>query len=117
MKVHEKVDDEQRWSEMGQPPITLRRVDANKGSNAAPFTRSRLEVREWKAKTPDLTTAELCLAMPTLGAFMVLLSLLSAKEIDAEGGDLKMGFLGTLNAASSFAFRPKNTKMDGAVCF
>ena len=49
--VYEITDESICWNETGQAPITLKWVDTNKGDDEHPKYRSRLVVREIKAKS------------------------------------------------------------------
>ena len=65
--------------ETGRPPIKLKWVDTNKGDDARPNYRSRLVVKEIKAKKgPDeqLSASEVFSAMPPLEAMRSLVSLM-----------------------------------------
>ena len=67
----------QCFDETGKPPIPLKWVDTNKGDVERPNYRSRLVVREIKAKkTPEekLEIDQLFSSMPPLEALMLLIS-------------------------------------------
>eukprot|EP00929_Paragymnodinium_shiwhaense_P048611 TRINITY_DN24555_c0_g1_i1.p1 TRINITY_DN24555_c0_g1~~TRINITY_DN24555_c0_g1_i1.p1 ORF type:complete len:587 (+),score=99.23 TRINITY_DN24555_c0_g1_i1:363-2123(+) len=69
------------WAETGKLPIPLRWVDTNKGDHLRPNYRSRVVVREIKARkttAEQLFPEQLFSAMPPLEACMILLSLLAS---------------------------------------
>ena len=72
------VEVSQCYEETGKAPITLKWVDTNKGDEQDPNYRSRLVVREVKARKTDaerLQPQEIFSAMPPLEAMKVLISL------------------------------------------
>ncbi|CAK0863589.1 unnamed protein product [Prorocentrum cordatum] len=75
----EIVPRSQAFAETGRPPIPLKWVDTNKGDAERPNYRSRLVVKEIKAKKrPDeqLEASEVFSAMPPLEAMRSLVSLM-----------------------------------------
>ena len=49
-ELYDIVPKEQSFTETGKPPIPLKWVDTNKGDDRNPFVRSRLVVKDIKAK-------------------------------------------------------------------
>ena len=47
MGVYDKFDVSEAWSETGKAPISVRRVDINKGDTQTPVYRSRLVAKEF----------------------------------------------------------------------
>ena len=90
-KVYEEVDEEQCWQETNRPPISLRWVDTNKGTEDQPRIRSRIVVRELACKTQWMEAAELFSAMPPLEALKLMMSILVGRGRTTRGGVLKMG--------------------------
>ena len=91
-EVYRKVDLSECWDVTGKPPVSLRWVDTNKGSDMKPFIRSRMVARELRARTPELTAAELFSAMPPLEALKLLCSLLVSMKVSRHGRPLKLAF-------------------------
>ena len=90
-EVYEKADEEQCYAETSKPPISLRWVDTNKGTEEKPNVRSRLVVRELRCRTQHMEAAELFSAMPPLESLKLMLSLLVCRQQTKRGGVLKMG--------------------------
>ncbi|CAK0805504.1 unnamed protein product, partial [Prorocentrum cordatum] len=104
----EIVPRSQAFAETGRPPIPLKWVDANKGDAERPNYRSRLVVKEIKAKKrPDeqLEASEVFSAMPPLEAMRSLVSLMvtwtreaplhiqeSLRKKGRKPGNFKIGF-------------------------
>ncbi|CAK0826208.1 unnamed protein product, partial [Prorocentrum cordatum] len=104
----EIVPRSQAFAETGRPPIPLKWVDTNKGDAERPNYRSRLVVKEIKAKKrPDeqLEASEVFSAMPPLEAMRSLVSLMvtwtrepplhiqeSLRKKGRKPGNFKIGF-------------------------
>ncbi|CAK0813925.1 unnamed protein product [Prorocentrum cordatum] len=104
----EIVPRSQAFAETGRPPIPLKWVDTNKGDAERPNYRSRLVVKEIKAKKrPDeqLEVSEVFSAMPPLEAMRSLVSLMvtwtreaplhiqeSLRKKGRKPGNFKIGF-------------------------
>ena len=92
--VYEITDESICWSETGQPPITLKWVDTNKGDDEKPNYRSRLVVREIKAKSKgtsrEIEASQLFSGMPPLEALKLQLSLMVTKKKSKRGKPLKL---------------------------
>ena len=92
--VWKKVPMEQCLKETGKKPIPLRWIDTNKGDHDKPNLRSRLVVRDIKArKGPDeqLDPAVLFSAMPPIEGMRLLASLLVTRKKSKHGKALKLG--------------------------
>ncbi|CAK0882435.1 unnamed protein product [Prorocentrum cordatum] len=104
----EIVPRSQAFAETGRPPIPLKWIDTNKGDAERPNYRSRLVVKEIKAKKrPDeqLEASEVFSAMPPLEAMRSLVSLMvtwarepplhvqeSLRKKGRKPGNFKIGF-------------------------
>ncbi|CAK0809617.1 unnamed protein product, partial [Prorocentrum cordatum] len=91
----EIVPRSQAFAETGRPPIPLKWVDTNKGDAERPNYRSRLVVKEIKAKKrPDeqLEASEVFSAMPPLEAMRSLVSLMVTWTRGRKPGNFKIGF-------------------------
>ena len=106
-RVHKARDDELAWVERsdlydvedrtvctteGQTPIDLLWVDTNKGDDGSPEYRSRLVLRDIKArkkKVDRLAVKDLFSCMPPLEALRALLSLKMSMQVSNRGKELK----------------------------
>ncbi|CAK0864353.1 unnamed protein product, partial [Prorocentrum cordatum] len=91
----EIVPRSQAFAETGRPPIPLKWVDTNKGDAERPNYRSRLVVKEIKAKKrPDeqLEASEVFSAMPPLEAMRSLVSLMVTWTRGRKPGNFNIGF-------------------------
>ena len=76
--VYEEAEVEQCYAETSRPPISLRWVDTNKGTEK-PRIRSRLVVCELRCETQHME-AELFSAMPPLEALILMVSILVGRK-------------------------------------
>ena len=70
-EVYEKRTIEECWNETGKAPITLKRIDRNKGDSLKPNYRSRIVVREVKKQHGALPGHMLFSNMPPLEAALL----------------------------------------------
>ena len=92
--VWKRVPLDQCIQETGKQPIPLKWVDTNKGDHTNPNLRSRLVVKDIKArKGPEdqLDPAMLFSAMPPLEAVRILTSMLMSKQRSKHGRPLRLG--------------------------
>ena len=92
-RIYEKVPLEECYEVTGRKPIDLKWIDKNKGDAQRENYRSRLVVREIKAKGQALADHELYSAMPPLEALKVLCSLLTSMKTSPKGRALKLRLL------------------------
>ena len=113
-KVYEKVDESTCYEETGKPPITLKRIDRNKGEQENENYRSRLVVRELKSQGQAALIPEYALfsSMPPLQALKLMCSLLVTLRASRNGGAmaLKLTDISRLTRAFLRSFIPQNLR-------
>ena len=75
-------------SEATPKPITLKWVDTNKGDDVNPMCRSRLVLRDIKArraKDEQLEAKDLFSSMPPLESFRTMVLLMMSKRVSSRG--------------------------------
>ena len=79
----------------GTKLITTKWVDTNKGDDVNPMCRSRLVLRDMKArktKNEQLEAKDLFSSMPPLESFRTMVSLMMSKRVSSRGLPLKLAF-------------------------
>ena len=74
----------------GRDPLSIRWVDTNKGTRAAPRIRSRLVVREHTGRT-QLDQVSRFSAMPPLEALKLMCNLMMSRRTSKRGSPLRIG--------------------------
>ena len=82
--IWREVEVQECWDRTGKPPIGVRWVDTNKGSEVEPEVRSRLVARDFKTKT-GREQEDLFAATPPLEAGRIVLSKAATWRLGKEG--------------------------------
>jgi len=94
-KIYTKVPLRQCKQRTGKQPLDTRWIDHNKGDDKRPNYRSRMVVREIKARkklAEQLPGSQLFSATPPVETFFLLASLMMSIKVSTRGKPLKLGF-------------------------